>query len=467
VDDTQALERLQDSISGDPNGVGIFSDPAIEAINACPGDPAVGTHVDVKNALRTSVFESANLDGTDVLVAIVDTGLNMTHLRNKGVMANFDPSRSWTPIPSGVPGSMPIGHGSMCAFDACLSAPNCTLLDYAILFPQSFPNLLSNAIQAFSRLLDVLTGGVEPPRGLVVNNSWGLFKPSISDFPVGHPSNYSDNPDHPFNVIVDSLADAGADICFAAGNCGEECPDGRCETTNSSIFGANSHPSVLSVGGVTINRARVGYSSKGPGRLQAEKPDLCAYTHFLGSEAFGAGSPDGGTSAACPVAAGVIAAIRTGKPFSALSPAALRQMLRRNADDLGAQGFDFAHGHGVINVPDTLEALDLLVEPEGEVKSLPIGKQVVGQLLAKDDTVLYHFRLGEKLNIVLDGPTGADFDLYIRKGVEPTVQDYDQRGITPEADEHVKVEVDEPGDYYVMVHSYEGSGDFKLKAELE
>jgi hypothetical protein len=41
--------------------------------------------------------------------------------------------------------------------------------------------------------------------------------------------------------------------------------------------------------------------------LSANKPDLAAYTHFEGSHVY---PEDGGTSAACPVAAGVIAALR-------------------------------------------------------------------------------------------------------------------------------------------------------------
>jgi hypothetical protein len=59
--------------------------------------------------------------------------------------------------------------------------------------------------------------------GQVVNNSWGMFNPTW-DFPVGDPQNYSDNPNHPFNIIVASLEAAGADILFAAGNCGPGMP---------------------------------------------------------------------------------------------------------------------------------------------------------------------------------------------------------------------------------------------------
>jgi subtilisin family serine protease len=193
-------------------------------------------------------------------------------------------------------------------------------------------------------------------RALIISNSWGSFSPRW-DFPPGHPGNYSDNRAHPFNIIVASLEQAGADILFAAGNCGRECPDRRCEYPTLPIGGANSHPQVLSVGGVDVTRERVGYSSQGPGRLAERKPDLCAYTHFDGSKAF-AGRPDSGTSAACPVAAGVVAAIRTTVPATQLPPAQLRTLLRRTADDRSTVGYDYDYGYGVIDVDGVLRALE-------------------------------------------------------------------------------------------------------------
>ena len=54
-----------------------------------------------------------------------------------------------------------------------------------------------------------------------------------------------------------------------------------------------------------------------PGSLTHDKPDLASYTHFLGSEAYGSGQPDSGTSAACPVLAGAVAALRSIYPHDA------------------------------------------------------------------------------------------------------------------------------------------------------
>jgi subtilisin family serine protease len=338
--------------SARPEVVGVFSDPVIQTCLVCPGDPAVGGDQDVASLLGVKALADAGMDGYRVSVAIVDTGVNLAHLESKGRDPRFSSRRSW--IPAGVatrPGRHPVGHGTMCAYDVGIAASKATLLDHALLLSETpgetaMSGLLSDAVLAYSKLLASIQAMPASRRALVVNNSWGMFSPDW-DFPVGHPGNYSDNPAHPFNVIVASLESAGADILFAAGNCGRDCPDGRCRFgTGRPICGANSHPSVLSVAGVDTRKRRVGYSSQGPGRLNPDKPDLSAYTHFRGSGVYPA---DGGTSAACPVAAGVVAAVREKYPSSVLSPAELRALLFKTAEDLGGTGFDHDFGWGVID----------------------------------------------------------------------------------------------------------------------
>lgn len=352
--DPSALAALAALV--DPNVVGIFADEGIEPIGVCPGAPAVGTHLDVERLLAVPALRRRGMDGRNVLVAIVDTGVNMAHLRAKGKTPSLDVARSWSPISGGAsPGSWPVSHGTMCAFDACIAAPRCTLLDIALLRSSAgpFPAFLSDAVRAFQHLLQVMTAPLRPgerQRSLVVNNSWGMFHPTW-DYPVGHPGNYSDNPNHPFNRIVASLERAGADVLFAAGNCGRDCPDNRCQGyTERPIYGANSHPQALSVAGADVRGQRAGYSSIGPGRLERLKPDVTGFTHFKGSEVYPA---DGGTSAATPVVAGLVAAVRTVRPFSpsrpATFPSALRMLVRRTAVDRGNTGYDFEYGYGIVN----------------------------------------------------------------------------------------------------------------------
>jgi hypothetical protein len=337
--------------------VGIYADVAISTCPVCPNSPALGSDKDVERLLGVDKLARNGMDGTGVCVAVVDTGINVAWLNSKGKTPNFDASRSFTTL-GGTPGNFPVNHGTMCAFDVCIAAPKCTLLDIAILRSVAFTTLLSDAVRAYSFLLNLLRNQLRPGAGstLVVSNSWARF-PVIPDFPKGHPSNYSDNPNHPFNRIVDTLESVGADILFAAGNCGPDCPDDRCyvngqPVTNDGIYGANSHPKVLSIGGVDINGDIAGYSTLGPGHLDDEKPDVCAFTHFSGSGVYAA---DGGTSAATPVAAGLIAALRTKKPSNPQDPSASPQAIRSNvsktAVDKGPAGFDYTYGWGIVNGP--------------------------------------------------------------------------------------------------------------------
>ncbi len=355
-------EGVLPALRGSSTVAGVFADPVIETVLTCGGDPAVGTWHDVETLLRTGDLSSAGLTGTGVALAIVDTGINADRVNQaRGGTFTIDTKRSWNPQGvTGTAGQFPVDHGSMCAFDALIAAPQAAYLDIPVMKStrqggSTMDGLLSDAVAAYAHLRTVLTDQPEATRALVISNSWGSFSPQW-DFPVGQPGNYSDNPNHPFNVIVRSLDAAGADILFAAGNCGKDCPDQRCGYPDHPIGGANSSPSVLSIGGVDTKGQRVGYSSQGPGRLSDRKPDVCAYTHFLSSTVFGANDPDTGTSAACPVAAGLVAAIHTTHPATALPPAQLRALLQRTATHHDQSGFDYDYGYG------TLDASAILAE---------------------------------------------------------------------------------------------------------
>lgn len=356
----EALPELMKKVKASKSIVNIFSDIAIQPMIVCPGSPPVGTDADVERLLCTQQMRAAGMDGLGVLVAVVDTGVNMAYLNAHGKTPTFDAARSWAWNPAQVtPGSAPVDHGTMCAFDVCIAAPNCTIIDIALLHGLTaqpggtlMSAFLSDAIRAYNHLLTIMQAPSRPgdSRSLVVSNSWGMFHPSW-DFPVGHFGNYSHNPNHPFTRLVATLERAGADILFAAGNCGADCPDGRCKgVTTRTIYGANSSAHVLSIAGVDTTQARVGYSAIGPGCLTDRKPDVSGYTHFRGSGVYAA---DGGTSAACPVVSGVVAALRSSRPYNpadtTTSPSAIRNLITSTATDLGASGYDYQHGYGVVN----------------------------------------------------------------------------------------------------------------------
>jgi hypothetical protein len=362
--DSKKLESLANA----PN-VKTFADPRIAVFPTCAGDPAVGAASDVAGAVRAGDLHAGGLDGRKVAIAIMDSGTNIAHLKSVGVQAAIDTNFAWAP--SGVAtkaGSHPVDHGTMCAYDALIVAPKATLLDFPILQSKTsggsaMEGFLSDALQAYSYLMQSMREPGWPYRSLVVNNSWGMYHESW-DFPKGHPGRYADNPNHPFNTVVGTLVRAGADILFAAGNCGSPCPDGRCEgVTKDTIMGANAHPDVLTVAGATMRKQRVGYSSQGPAipGMKHTKPDLTAYTHFAGSQAFGTTEPDTGTSAACPVAAGCVAALRSKLPPTTLAPDDLSRELRADAKQpRGADGWNRNYGYGIIEPHETAKRLNLV-----------------------------------------------------------------------------------------------------------
>lgn len=354
------------------DGVPIFADPAIEPLITCGGDPPVGNAQDVATALDVPSLGAKGLNGDRVAIAVMDTGINLAFLTSAlGSTPTLDAANSWNAPGATTPaGSYPVGHGTMCAFDALIAAPKATLLDFPILSlagsgGSTISGVLSAALLAYAQVLSswaVTKTGSDLSQyvAVVLTNSWGVFHPSW-DFPAGHPGRYIDNPNHPFNLLVGTVVGAGVDVIFAAGNCGADCPDSRCQgSTTDTIRGASAHPAVLTVAGCDTTGARVGYSSQGPSIAGMdplrEKPDITAYTHFLGSQAFGVGSADSGTSAACPVAAGCVAALRTLK--SGVPSNTIFGAFRGNP---GAHGGAWSadYGFGIINPVAAATSLNL------------------------------------------------------------------------------------------------------------
>jgi len=190
-------------------------------------------------------------------------------------------------------------------------------------------------------------------------NAWAVFD-RRSD--IG-PRHYCDDPLHPLNLAVSDLDGVGADIVFAAGNCGQFDPDRRCEAgvigPYRSILGANSLRSVLTVGAVRADLVPFGFTSQGPGQanLGPDKPDLCAPAQFaVQSDRL---AVSGGTSGATAVAAGVVAALRRRWRATTVKPQKLREILALTARRLPPYGESRGIGAGLINLEAAAAELQL------------------------------------------------------------------------------------------------------------
>ena len=116
---------------------------------------------------------------------------------------------------------------------------------------------------------------------------------------------------------------------------------------------------------------------------------------------------------------------------------------------------------------DAWTTVDVITPHIPDPKSLKIGDEITGNLTETNDFKIYKVTLGKKLKVKLEGPSGQDFDLYIKKDQHPTLTDYDDRGYTGTASEEVSIDEAETGDYYIMVRSYKGSGAYTLKVDVE
>jgi len=367
----------------------IYSNPLIggllsPCLPTCGTSKCVGTTQTVRTKLDVATLQANGLDGTGVGLAIVDSGIYVKRIqRLLGEMmgpptaVSMDAPNSWRP-PGLVtkPFDHRLGHGTMCAYDALIAAPKATLLDFPMLLARPVADhhstsMADAALHAYTRLA-ILWWVTRPFGALVVSNSWGVFHPCLEDFPPGHPYRFIDNPNHALRkYLIRPLALTGMDIIFCGNNCGDgrncggDCASGAClSKTDRMIMGANSYEEVLTVGGCDTNDQVVGYSSRGPSiaGMYQNKPDVVAYTHFLGSKVIGMDAPDTGVSAACPVAAGCVAALRTRfKPSGApptVTPQRMFQQLKATAyRPAGGGPWSADLGYGIIRPMDAYRKL--------------------------------------------------------------------------------------------------------------
>jgi len=309
----------------------------------CPGrapDPLFGDRRDADRLIGTPFLRGRNASGQGVNVVVIDQGVDQRHIPNFG--------GGWQQG-NRLPGQTKDGHGAMIVRNILGVAPDATIWDCPLI-PEEISDIgafLSLAQSAYDTMLtDIAALGGR----WVFVNAWAIFSRKSEQ---SAPGSYTDNPNHPFNLKIAETVDLGIDTVFAAGNCGLFCPSLRCgdgdRGPGQSILGANSHPRVLTLGAVRTDTMWLGYSSQGPGQphLAHDKPDLCAPSQF--SEAADAYTGNTGTSAACGIAAGAVAALRTRWDSQTLPPDRLKQLLIDGARKVQGPQWSDRLGNGILD----------------------------------------------------------------------------------------------------------------------
>lgn len=175
----------------------------------------------------------------------------------------------------------------------------------------------------------------------VISNSWGYNTCTENLHPVL--TNAINN------AAANGRGGLGCPITFSTGNNYKSCVN----------YPANT-PSVISVGAVTNQGVRSAYSNYGTG-LDVVAPSNGAAgvrtTDRMGSPGYSAGNYTGvfgGTSAACPAAAGVAALVLAVNP--GLTGAQVKSILETTATDMGPAGWDSEYGNGRVSAYDAVLA---------------------------------------------------------------------------------------------------------------
>lgn len=335
----------------------LFTEPGMATGN-CPIPPcdcdqgtaacSKGSIQDVAHYLGVDQIWAAGYKGQGIVIGIVDGGIAAA---GRPISQNDTNHPKWSNKPiHRVIGGWPANdwgttgvdwrwHGNMTATDAMGMAPQAKIYDIRI----SNGNSISNALAGFQWAINKHKSDGTPH---ILSNSWGIYQESWD-------SVYASDPDHPFTRKVVEAINEGIIVLFAAGNCGEGCAGTRCGNDvgpGKSIWGANGHPRVMTVGAANIQGRLVGYSSQGPAALDPYKPDFCSISHFTGYF-----NCDTGTSAACPVAAGVVALFKQSK--STLTQDAAKQALKSTAMNIGPSGWDQHSGSGIIQAKAAFDQL--------------------------------------------------------------------------------------------------------------
>ena len=342
-----------------PNVIKVWTDAKILPTYDCDTDTSKGDMEDVARFLGVDKIWAKGIRGKGIVIGICDDGVNA--LSGEIVVDGWSPEKCtrW-----GTEG----GHGNMTATDASGMCPETKIYDIGVLKnpPGTSPDVggvISNALAGFQWAIERHKKDGTPH---ILSNSWNCYQESWAP-------DYANDPDHPFTRKVQEAIREGIIVCFSAGNCGEFCPekDPRCGSDTGqgrSIWGANGHPDVITVGAVNIKGELAGYSSQGPAALSPEKPDFCGITHFKGYS-----DPDTGTSAATPVVAGVIGLLKCARP--ALTQTEVKAALRDTAKDITERGFDPDSGYGIIQAQ---KAYELIAKSSNPSKRKPRRKKKKG-----------------------------------------------------------------------------------------
>lgn len=281
----------------------------------------------------------------DIRVAVVDNGCDMTHPDLRDAFVGGRDVRDEDDDPSPTPGAEGNAHGTACSgIIAGVSnngigiagvCPECSLHCVRLLDDGDPPLVpLSADLAAFNHALDV--------GAAIISNSWGFVEP------IDVPELLAWTIER---VARDGRGGLGAVVVFASGNDNRELHGGE----------ITALPGVITVGAINNFDEAAPFSNRGA-QVDLTAPAGTYTTDIAGPDGDDPGDYTrlfGGTSAACPVVAGVAGLVLSANP--SLTSREVAELLTATARPApyatpDADGHDLTYGYGI-------------VDPEGAVRA--------------------------------------------------------------------------------------------------
>lgn len=282
-------------------------DRVIQPADITPNDPWFGTWEWYLTKIGAPAAWSVTTGRKDVVIAILDTGVDATH---PDLQAKMVPG--WNIYNNNSDSSDVYGHGTVVAGTAAAASNNGQGVASVAWDCPIMPIRISAAdgTATYSAMASGLTWAAD--HGARVAN---LSYNASGSATVSSAASYFQN--------------KGGVVVSAAGNQG--------------TFDATAdNPNILTVSATDANDVLATWSNTG-NNIDLAAPGVVFTTYRGGS--YGSTS---GTSVSAPIVAGAAALVFSANP--ALSGSQVRDILKQSADDLGAPGWDSSYGWGRVNV---------------------------------------------------------------------------------------------------------------------
>lgn len=336
----------------------------------------------------------STLTGKGVKIAIIDTGVDVTHpdLKVKGGFCSLDETISTSPCTNSYIDDN--GHGTHVA--GVIGA-----IDNQIGLVGVAPGAELYAVKALDSEGSGTTSTVMAAIDWAIRNNMDIINMSLT-------TPYTDLG---IKAMIDEAYANGILVIAAAGN------KGTVAGTEENVLYPAKFPSVIGVASISRYNTRSVTSSTGS-EVELSAPGEMIYS-TLPSGRYGYMT---GTSMAAPFVAGVAALYK--EKYPALSSQQIRTLLQKNAKDIGATGTDRQYGYGIVRVDTT---------PVSSVIPVSVNQKGVVTLnlqsILEDYSSYMIYRNGQPIANKLSSPTFLDYGVkgMIDYTISPIVNGMEQK----------------------------------------